>query len=43
MKVKAFCPSCRGGRKKKINSKTGNIIPCGNCGGSGVITKSKSN
>jgi len=42
-KIKAMCPSCNGGRKLKQNSKTGRIIKCATCKGSGVIYKIKSN
>lgn len=37
--IKAFCPACKGGRHKKMNSKTGRIIPCTLCGGSGVVKR----
>lgn len=32
-----LCPSCNGGKKKRINSQTGKIIPCTTCGGKEII------
>lgn len=37
--IRVFCPKCLGNTKKKMNSKTGKIIPCSLCRGKGIIYK----
>lgn len=32
-----MCPKCNGGKKKRMNTKTGQIIPCPTCRGKEVI------
>lgn len=34
---KKFCPACKGGTKLVMHSKTGAMIPCSPCGGTGVL------
>lgn len=37
--IKTYCPSCKGGSHLVRSSKTGKIIRCKTCNGTGVIIK----